>query len=114
MPEQDGERQGKLGRVSCSVHQLALSMLTGRQPVYRERKKKKSIKEIPLLSIPDWITALIQDGKGWGGVMADEGGQIIFFDEKGAQKMYIRTVCPSGLTSHNFAHLFLFVPRASS
>lgn len=50
-------------------------------------------------------------GVGWG-------GGIIFFDEKGrskcAQKMYIRTVRPPGLTSHNFAHLFLFVPRASS
>lgn len=30
-----------LGRVSRSVHGLALSMLTGRQPVYREREKKK-------------------------------------------------------------------------
>lgn len=41
-----------LGRVSRSVHGLALSMLTGRQPVYREREKK-SIKEILLLSIPN-------------------------------------------------------------
>ncbi len=40
MQEQYGEWQHGLGRVSRSVHQLALSMLTGRQPVYMERKKK--------------------------------------------------------------------------
>lgn len=64
-------------------------------------------------------------GVSWGGDVGGQlkevglvGGGIIFFDEKGrskcAQKMYIRTVRPPGLTSHNFAHLFLFVPRASS
>lgn len=62
-------------------------------------------------------------GVSWGGDVGavERGGVgvgIIFFDEKGrsksAQKMYIRTVRPPGLTSHNFAHLFLFVPRASS
>lgn len=51
MPERYGEWQRELGRVSRSVHRLALSMLTGRQPVYRERKK--SIKEVLLSSIPN-------------------------------------------------------------
>ena len=109
-----------LGRVSRSVRGLALSMLTGRQPVYRERKKKKH-QGNPALVYPQLNYCLDPKMGGvrwrWRWRWMRWGG-IIFFDEKGrskcAQKMYIRTVRPSGLTSHNFAHLFLFVPRASS
>lgn len=72
-----------LGRVSRSVHELALSMLTGRQPVYR--KRKKSIKEILLLSIPNWITAVIWEGQD----------DILWWEGP----LYICAVCPPGLTS---------------
>lgn len=106
---QCAEEQRRLEGARCSVQRLALSMLTGRQPVYKGRGEK-SIKEILLQSIPNWITAVIWRWEGWGGV--------IFFDEWGCskckQKMYIHTGRPPGLASHNFAHIFLFVPRASS
>lgn len=88
-------------------------MLTGRQPVYKEKEKKHQ--GSPALVYPrlNYRCDLKMGRIEVGG----EGAGIIFFDEEGCskreQKMYICTARPPGLTSHNFAHLFLFVPRAS-
>ena len=53
-----------LGRVSRSVRGLALSMLTGRQPVYRERKKKKASRKSCSCLSPIELLPWSKDGRG--------------------------------------------------
>lgn len=73
MLERYGEWQRELGRVSHSPRGLAISMLTGRQPVYREKEKKHQGN--PALVYPQLNYSLDPKmGRGREGCLDEEGG----------------------------------------